>query len=468
MSKKNLDIARFDISEAGDLYAKRKKVYPRQVTGIFARMRASVVWILLGIYYLSPWLTWNGNQAILFDLPARKFYIFGITFWPQDLFFLSWLLIIAALSLFFFTAIAGRLWCGYACPQTVWTEAFLWMERLVEGDRNKRMKLDKQGFSTERIIKKTIKHSIWIIFATWTGFTFVGFFVPIQDFSSRLIEFNLGGWEWFWFIFYSFATYGNAGKLREQVCIYMCPYARFQSAMFDKDTLIIAYDEERGESRGSRKRSAEPKELGLGDCIDCKQCVHVCPTGIDIRDGLQYECIACAGCIDVCNQVMDKMGYERGLVRYTSLTKEKTGKFNIFRPRVLLYGSLLILLCLSFLYTVYNRIPFELDIIRDRNRLYIENLDGLIENTYTLRVMNMSQADQSYMLDVSGIEGLELIGSNSFTLEAGEVESLPIRLQVDPVYLKRTNTKIEFHVKSANDDTIDVKEFGRFIGPRMR
>jgi cytochrome c oxidase accessory protein FixG len=297
-----------DEQVAQSLYAKAAKIYPREVHGLFARLRVLGVLGLLGIYYVTPWLRWDGQQALLLDLPARKFHIFFITLWPQDFIYLAALLIIAGLTLFFVTALAGRVWCGYACPQTVWTEAFLWIERKVEGDRMRQQKLDAQPMNARKFGIKAAKHLLWGAFSVWTGFTFVGYFTPIIDLGQRLLTFNLGSWETFWVIFYGFATYGNAGWMREQVCKYMCPYARFQSAMFDKDTLIVSYIETRGEPRGSRKRSADPKALGLGDCIDCTMCVQVCPTGIDIRNGLQYECIACSACIDACDDVMEKNG----------------------------------------------------------------------------------------------------------------------------------------------------------------
>jgi cytochrome c oxidase accessory protein FixG len=287
------------------LYQKRQKIYPREVHGIFARLRVVAVCVLLGLYYGVPWLTWNGQQAVLFDLPARQFHLFGVTFWPQDFFYLTCLLIIAALSLFFFTALAGRVWCGYACPQTVWTETFLWIERLIEGDRPQQMKRDKAPWTTHKVAIKSAKHAVWLIYALFTGITFVGYFVPIRELFVNFAAFDLSGWEWFWIGLYGFATYGNAGWMREQVCIYMCPYARFQSAMFDKNTLIISYDKQRGEPRGGRKRSIDAKAQGLGDCIDCTLCVQVCPTGIDIRNGLQYQCISCAACVDACDQVME-------------------------------------------------------------------------------------------------------------------------------------------------------------------
>jgi len=375
--------------DSEEFYEKHKKVYPRKVTGWFASLRVTGVFFLLGGYYLVPWLRWDNHQAVLFDLPARKFYIFGLTFWPQDFFYLAALLIIAALSLFFFTALAGRLWCGYACPQTVWTEVFLWIERKVEGSRNQQIKLDKEEMTSRKFSTKALKHFLWLTLSAWTGFTFVGYFTPIIDLGQALFQFSLGPWETFWIIFYGFATYGNAGWMREQVCIYMCPYARFQSAMFDKDTLIISYDEQRGESRGARKKSEDPKEKGLGDCVDCTLCVQVCPTGIDIREGLQYQCIGCASCVDVCNDVMDKMGYEKGLVRYTTQNRIDGKTTNLFRPRIIIYASLLIIVSLTLVYSIATRIPLELDIIRDRNALYRETVDGLIENIYTLKLINM-------------------------------------------------------------------------------
>jgi cytochrome c oxidase accessory protein FixG len=297
------------------LYEIRKTIHARAVHGWFAGWRWALVFLTQLVFYGLPWLTWNGRQAVLFDLGARKFYLFGAVFWPQDVIYLAVLLILSALSLFLFTAIAGRLWCGYACPQTVYTEIFLWIERKIEGDRLARVRLDAAPMSLEKFVVKALKHAAWLAVALWTGYTFVGFFMPIRDLGVRAITWQLGPWETFWILFYGLATYGNAGWLREQVCKYMCPYARFQSVMFDRDTLVITYDNARGEPRGGRSREVDPRAKGLGDCVDCGICVQVCPTGIDIRNGLQYECIGCAACIDGCNQVMDKMGYPRGLIR---------------------------------------------------------------------------------------------------------------------------------------------------------
>lgn len=449
------------------LYQKKEKIYPRKVNGFFDRLRSISVYVLLGIYYIFPWITWNDRQAVLFDLPARKFYVFGLSFWPQDFIYLSWLLIIAALALFFFTALAGRLWCGYACPQTVWTETFLWMERWVEGDRNKRMRLDKMPWNAEKIRKKTIKHFLWITFSLFTGFTFIGYFTPIKELTINFWTWNFGPWETFWWFFYAFATYGNAGFMREQVCLYMCPYARFQSAMFDKDTLIISYDEKRGENRGGRSHSSDYKAQGLGDCIDCKQCVHVCPTGIDIRDGLQYECIGCAACVDICDEVMDKMGYDRGLIKYTTQHAMAGTRTHVIRPRMIVYGIILMLISAGFWVSVLSRTPLELDIIRDRNRLYRDTFDGLVENVYTLKILNKDEQDHRYEISVSGLPQLKYVGKAEVNVRAGEVLSLPVRVQIDPGLLTEKANKINFYLKSTADDGITAEENAAFIGPAL-
>lgn len=455
--------------DSEEFYEKHHKIYPRKVSGWFARLRISGVFFLLGGYYLIPWFRWDNHQAVLFDLPARKFYIFGLTFWPQDFFYLAALLIIAALTLFFFTALAGRLWCGYACPQTVWTEVFLWIERTIEGSRNQQIKLDKEVMTSHKFSLKALKHFIWLSLSAWTGFTFVGYFTPITELGSAIFQFSLGPWETFWIIFYSFATYGNAGWMREQVCIYMCPYARFQSAMFDKDTLIISYDEKRGESRGARKKSDDPKEKGLGDCVDCSLCVHVCPTGIDIRDGLQYQCIGCASCIDVCDDVMEKMGYEKGLVRYTTQNRIDGKTTNLFRPRILIYASLLIIVSLTLIYSIATRIPLELDIIRDRNTLYRETVDGLVENIYTLKLINMDTKKHQYQLRADGLKNMVFIKPKAtIEIKTGEVINLAVRIQIDPINLSKTSSTVNFYLNAIDQPGLAVTEKARFIGPSAK
>jgi len=452
-----------DIENA--LYVKRKKIYPREIHGVFAQLRILGIISLLGFFYGTPWLQWSGRQAVLFDLPNRQFHILGLTLWPQDFFYLAVLLVIAALSLFFFTALAGRLWCGYACPQTVWTEMFLWIERKIEGSRPSQMKLDQRPWS-EKWQKKTLKHAAWLTLSLFTGLTFVGFFTPIQELSRNILNFSLGPWETFWVLFYSFATYGNAGWLREQVCIYMCPYARFQSAMIDSDTFIIAYDEKRGEPKGSRRKSEDPRNAGLGDCIDCSICVQVCPTGIDIREGLQYECIGCAACIDACDGVMRQMDYPTGLIRYTTQHALEGKPIHFLRPRTLIYAAILMLTTLLLVISISNRIPLEVDIIRDRNSLYRETDEGIIENVYVLKIINMDEKDHTYTLSVSGLEHLS-IGDDlhSVFVKAGSITSTPLRLKIDPEFLKRSHAKIEFTLTAKDDTDITLSQPSQFLGP---
>ncbi|MEN8108541.1 MAG: cytochrome c oxidase accessory protein CcoG [Pseudomonadota bacterium] len=449
------------------LYAKQQKIYPREVHGVFARLRALGVLGLLGIYYITPWLRWDGHQAVLLDLPARKFHIFFITLWPQDFIYLAFLLIIAGLSLFFFTALAGRIWCGYACPQTVWTEAFLWIERKVEGDRMRQQKLDALPMNARKFRIKATKQFLWLAFAAWTGFTFVGYFTPIAELGGRMLAFSLGPWETFWVIFYGFATYGNAGFMREQVCLYMCPYARFQSAMFDADTLIISYLPARGEPRGSRKRSADRQAMGLGDCINCTMCVQVCPTGIDIRDGLQYECIACSACIDACDDVMDKMGYDKGLIKYTTQNTVEGAPTHILRPRIIIYGIILLAIMAGFVYSISQRTSLGLDVIRDRNTLYRETGEGLIENVYTLKILNKDDIAHVYTLTVGGIPGLQLYTDHDkIQVDAGEVKELPVRLRADEAELKVRSSEVLFELVATDDPELAVSEEARFLGPQ--
>ena len=387
------------------LYQKAEKIYPRGVRGSFANLRVQAMVVLLGLYYLTPWLQWQGRPLVFFDLPHRRFHVLMLTLVPQDLLLLALMLLLAALTLFFFTSLAGRLWCGYACPQTVWTEAFLWMERLCEGDRYQRIKLDRARLSAEKVLRKGAKHVLWLSFGLFTGMTFVSYFVPARELFPAALHGQLAGWPLFWSAFYGFATWGNAGFMREQVCKYMCPYARFQSAMFDRDTLIIAYDETRGEPRKSTARKAGSKPA---DCIDCSLCVQACPMGIDIRNGLQYECIACAACIDACDPVMDSIGKPRGLIRYTSTNHDRGGRFHLWRPRTLGYGAAWLAACSLFVGLVINHAPVRFDVLRDRHTLFRERADGSIENLYTLKVTNDDKLAHHYVVSARFSDGTPL------------------------------------------------------------
>jgi cytochrome c oxidase accessory protein FixG len=416
------------------LYESQQKIYPRSVTGRFARWRWVMVWLTQLVFYGLPWLNWNGRQALLFDLGSRRFYVFGLVLQPQDFIYLAALLVLSALALFFFTAVAGRLWCGYTCPQTVYTEIFLWVERRLEGDRSARMRLDAQPWGLNKLGRKGAKQAAWLAIALFTGFSFVGYFVPVRVLASQVLALQLDPWATFWVFFYGFATYGNAGYLREQVCKYMCPYARFQSALIDMDSLVIAYDAGRGEGRGARSRKADPKALGLGDCIDCTLCVQVCPTGIDIRDGLQNECIACAACIDVCDDVMDKMDYAPGLIRYSSGNAIEKGWSagrmlrRVWRPRVLIYGVLLLVLGGGFAWSLAQRSDFLIDLSRDRGALARMTGRGDIENTYTLHITNSSEMAQRYRIAVTGPDGLRLDTPDELSVAATGMGAMALRL----------------------------------------
>jgi len=443
------------------LYEVRRKIYPRAVHGWFARWRWSLVIATQIVFYGMAWLEWNGRQAVLFDLVARKFYIFGLVFWPQDIIYLTVLLVLSALSLFLFTAVAGRLWCGYACPQTVYTEIFLWVERKIEGDRNARMRLDKEKTSGRKIFLKGAKHGVWIAIALWTGFTFVGYFTPIQELWTEVVSFGVGPWEGFWVLFYGFATYGNAGWMREQVCKYMCPYARFQSAMFDKDTLVITYDPVRGEPRGKGEQA--------GDCVDCGICVQVCPTGIDIRDGLQYECIGCAACIDGCDQVMDKVGTPRGLIRYSTtnaMEKAWTGQQmvrRVLRPRVLVYSSILAGIVIAVGASLYLRVPLKVDVIRDRAAIAREVEGGLVENLYRLQIMNTTEQARAFVIEVTGLPGIHVAGEPITGVPAASSRMVPIKVQALAYGTAPGSHPIEFHIRALGPGGAEVREQSAFV-----
>ena len=451
------------------LYEVRRKIYPRAVHGLFARWRWSMVWLTQIVFYGTPWLVWNDRQAVLFDLGARKFYIFGLVLWPQDFIYLTALLIIAALALFLFTAVGGRLWCGYACPQTVYTEIFMWIERRIEGDRARRMLLDRAPLGPRKLALKGAKHAAWIALALWTGFTFVGYFTPIRELAPAAASLSTGPWETFWILFYGFATYGNAGWMREQVCKYMCPYARFQSAMFDRDTMIVTYDAKRGEPRGARSKRADRAAVGLGDCVDCGLCVQVCPTGIDIRNGLQYECIGCAACIDACDQVMDKFGYPHGLIRYSTENALDQGwdrrrmLRRVLRPRVLIYFAILASVTAALAAAIAMRVPLKVDVLRDRASIAREVEGGRIENTYRLQVMNTQERPQRYRVRATGLPGLEVASDAEVEVPAATTRQVPLRLQVGAGAAGRGSHPIEIEVRAVDDESIGARERSVFL-----
>ncbi|RZI85314.1 MAG: cytochrome c oxidase accessory protein CcoG [Rubrivivax sp.] len=464
--------------ESVSLYKKEDKVYPREVKGLYTQWRWVLVWLTQVVFYGLPWLMWNERQAVLFDLGARRFYLFNLVLYPQDFIYLTVLLVICAYALFLFTAVAGRVWCGYACPQSVYTEVFMWIERRLEGDRLKRMKLDQAPWSPEKIARKTGKQVAWIALSLWTGLSFVGYFTPIKELSQSVVTLGMGPWETFWVLFYGFATYGNAGYMREQVCKYMCPYARFQSAMFDRDTLIVSYDTKRGDPRGSRARKVDAKQLKQGDCIDCTMCVQVCPTGIDIRDGLQQECISCGACIDVCDSVMDKMGSPRGLIRYATQNAMDKGWDSrqiwsrVSRPRVMIYAVVLAAIVAAFLYSLSTRSPFKVDVVRDRGALARMVEDGFIENVYRVQLMNATESPQRYRLGVEQLPQGQVIGSDELVLGPAEARWVPISVRVPPDTALRLGsgahamTIVVEQLRQGNQPQTDVREKSTFMVPR--
>ena len=446
------------------LYQAKNKVYPRAIDGVFNRWRWVMVWITQLVFYGLPWLQWGERQMVLFDLEARRFYLFGLVLYPQDFIYLTGLLIISALSLFLFTAVAGRLWCGFTCPQTVYTEIFMWLENRIEGERSTRMRLDKAPWSSwEKIWRKSAKQLAWVAVALWTGFTFVGFFVPIRALGSEILALQ-GSWQIFWMLFYAFATYGFAGHMREQVCKYMCPYARFQSAMFDKDTLIVTYDSARGEPRGARSKKVDAKAAGLGDCIDCSLCVQVCPTGIDIRNGLQYECIGCGLCVDACNSVMDKVNYPRGLIRFATQNAmtQHWGRAEILRrvlrPRVLFYSSVLVGLSVAMLVSMATRVPLKVDVVRDRAALSRMVAGGQLENIYRLQIMNATEATQRYRISATGLEGLKVASDPEVEIGPAESRWVAVQLHIPYGSASAGSHPVFFEVhNTAGDDKVVEK-----------
>ncbi|WP_420473253.1 cytochrome c oxidase accessory protein CcoG [Noviherbaspirillum sp. ST9] len=456
------------------MYAPRKKIYVREVSGRFTRWRWLCVWLTQIVYYGLPWLTWNGRPAVLFDLAARKFYLFGIVLWPQDFIYLAGMLMICACLLFLLSAIAGRVWCSLACPHTVYTEIFMWIEHKIEGNRSARIRLDKQPLSPGKFVRKAAKHAAWIVVALWTGITLVAYFTPMRTLLQEIASAGLGPWQAFWMLFYSGFAYMNAGWMREQICQYLCAYARFQSVMFDRDTLLITYDESRGEPRGARRTwraGAGPK---LGDCIDCTLCVQVCPAGIDIRDGLQFECIDCAACVDACDGVMDKVGAPRGLIRYATENAMRFGlslrevRRRIARPRVLAYACILGSAAAVYFGTLATRTPVKVDVILDRSAMGREVEGGAIENVYLLQVMNTDEHARGFRLTVSGMDSLQLVSDDEIRVAAVSTRSVPVRVRVAPGSGNIGTNPIRFALASLDDPGIRIEEPSVFLVPRVR
>lgn len=461
------------VPDQGDtsMHMASQKIYPRSVKGFFTNWRWIMVWVTQIVFYGLPWVEWGQRQAVLFDLSVRRFYLFGLVLYPQDLIYLTGMLITAALSLFLFTAVAGRLWCGYACPQTVYTEVFLWVEKMVEGDRSAHMRRDNAAMSAGKFGRKFAKHFIWLAIAVWTGYTFVGYFTPIRVLGQEVLALDLSSWEIFWTIFYGFATYGNAGFMRESICLHMCPYARFQSAMFDRDTLIVTYDTQRGEPRGARSKKADLAQLNLGSCVDCSLCVQVCPTGIDIRNGLQYQCIGCGACVDVCDTVMDKVGYPRGLIKYSTENAianrwtQKQVTRHVLRPRVLVYSTVLTAIVTAIVVTLATRTPFKVDVVRDRGVMARVVEAGKTENVYRLQIMNATESEQRYRVSVTGLPGLTVTSEDTIMVKSTQARTLPVRVQAPFEAAAPGSHEIHFEIESL-DSPGKLREESKFMIPK--
>jgi cytochrome c oxidase accessory protein FixG len=429
------------------LYANRVRVYPRAVRGPVRRIKWAVLVLCLAVYYLAPWLRWDRgpghpNQALLIDLPSRRGYFFAIEIWPQEVYYLAAVMILGAIALFFVTSLFGRLWCGYACPQTVWTDLYLWTERLVEGDRAVRMSRDRGRWTARKLARKGVKHAAWLVIAALTGGAWVMYFYDAPTLVHDLAHLQLSPGALFFIGLFTATTYLLGGWAREQVCTYMCPWPRFQSAMVDRNTLTVMYRDWRGEPRGKIRKGGllQPQH---GDCIDCRSCVHVCPTGIDIRDGLQLQCIGCGLCIDACDEVMTRLGRPKGLIAFTSQAMREAAaaghgaaaelrhvmRTALLRPRTAVYSAILVVGSAALLWSLLTRADFALSVLADRSPLYVQLSDGSIRNAYTVKILNQHPAARRYALSVAGLPGARLA-------IAGEDETVPaaqgVVLAVEP------------------------------------
>lgn len=440
-------------------------IYVRAQKGHWQKIRKTMNWFLMLVFITLPWLRYNDHQAILLDITQQRFHIFSMVLWPQDLLLLAVIFVLAAFALFLVTTYLGRVWCGYMCPQTVWTLLFIWFEEVFEGAANKRRKLDQSPMSWEKFLRKLGKHVAWLSVALLTGLIFVGYFVDIyglfQDFFTGQTSLIIT----LWVLFFAVITYGNAGWMRTIMCTHICPYARLQSVMFDPDTYTVSYDMKRGEPRGPRARKKDPKDLGLGDCVDCNLCVQVCPAGIDIRRGLQYECINCGACIDACDHTMERMNYPKGLIRYTSEHQLQGRETHVVRPKLLGYGLIFVAVCSIFFYVASHIPTVNLEVFRERNQLYKETDEGWIENSYTLKILNKTLQEKTYVLSISGLGDHTWIGPKQVTAAGGEVLNLPISLQIDPETLSERTVDIKFVIQTKNEQgqTVSYEKESKFF-----
>jgi len=452
---------KFDIKEEHLIikpYKSQTSVYVREQKGFYQKIRRYLNWLLMFAFIALPFVQFNDQQAVLLDVVKQEFRIFNLTFWPQDFILLAGIFMVAAFALFFVTTWLGRVWCGYVCPQTVWTLAYVWVEHRIEGTRNKRMALDKAPWTLSKVYKKTLKHIIWQLMSLFTATTFITYFIPVNELYSTMLTFDWSGAVTFWVLFFALATYGNAGWMREHVCIHLCPYSRFQSAMFDKNTLLVAYDAKRGENRAPRKRKDDPKALGLGDCVDCNLCVDVCPAGIDIRNGIQYECINCGLCIDACDQTMERFNYPKGLIRYTSEQQLAGKASNRFNLKLVSYAGLTVMFILLLGIWIDSRIPLEANIIRDRTALFRVNYEGVVENTYTLKILNKTQQPLHFDIKVKNLSDTKLNLPKNVRIAAGVMEEIPVTIALDGYQLDKKITNFDFIIQAVEQPNILVQK----------
>lgn len=437
-------------------------IYVRHQKGFFQRLRRYIGTALMLAFVSLPWLTINGQQAILLDFELLQLHIFGMTLFPQDFTLVAGMFMVAAFGLFFITSWLGRIWCGFVCPQTVWMFLYLWIEEKIEGTRNQRIRLDKQPWSVKKASKKLLKHSAWLAIAFFTATSFLAYFIPVRELYSGLLQLQWSGSVNFWIGLFTLCTYGNAGWLREKMCHHMCPYARFQSVMFDRETLVVAYDQTRGEGRGPRKRKDDPKALGLGDCVDCNLCVEVYPVGIDIRDGLQYECIDCGACVDACDKTMAQFSYPKGLISYTSEARLAGQGAGLMRPKIIGYALVSLLVIGAMIMSVVNTVPLELSISRDRNMLYRINNNDDIENSYQLKLLNKSSVSKRYQLKVKGLKGIASSLDQPIEVAGGELLTLVLTLTATADNIKQPVTKLTLIVEAQDSVDIIVTKETRF------
>ncbi len=447
------------------LYAARRKIYPQSVHGTFRRIKWAVLILTLGVYYFLPFVRWNRgpdapDQAVLIDFPGRRFYFFFIEIWPQEVYFFTGLLIIAALTLFLMNAVAGRVWCGYLCPQTVWTDLFLAIERLVEGDRREQMQAAAGPWTLQRVARKGTKHFLWLMVAWWTGGAWVLYFADAPTLVKDLATGHAPLIAYGWIAALTATTYTLAGHMREQVCTYMCPWPRIQAALTDEYALNVAYRFDRGEPRASVKKSENLRLEGLpaGDCIDCRQCVNVCPTGIDIRNGAQLECIQCGLCIDACDNIMEKVGRPKRLIGYDSeinLERRRAGLppvHKIVRTRTVMYAAIIAAVGAIMLYALLTRHDFDVSVIHDRNPLYVRMADGAIRNGFTMRILNKRLEPRRFAVSVTGVPAavVEIVGlplGAAHNVEVGPDQSREFRVLVSNYeYAPPPSSPIVFHI----------------------